>query len=99
MTDAWPPCLVCGKAIAGDRDDYPHGALIFTSYGNYGSRVYDAVHDPQLLAMVCDDCALARADRIAMRAKRVVRPAWEDKGTLAEDLAKPPPDLETPDDR
>ena len=41
----------------------PNDGLLFISYGNYGSTVYDPLDGGQeyLLVVICDECAVAQA--------------------------------------
>lgn len=44
------------------------GGLIFTAYGNYGSRVYDPVMSaPHLVIWICDECIVGQKDQVQMR--------------------------------
>jgi hypothetical protein len=64
-------CIRCGRALepssssarVNDEDVPPAGGLLFISYGNYGSTVYDPQGNGQeyLLVVLCDDCAVAQA--------------------------------------
>jgi len=57
-------CIRCGKTlppsvtIEGDDDEIPPSdGLLFISYGNYGSTVYDPMGNAQeyLLVVICDE--------------------------------------------
>ena len=59
-------CAKCGTAVEpcmtstqDDEEDIPPcDALLFLSYGNYGSRLFDSVMgDEYLLIIICDSCA------------------------------------------
>lgn len=71
-------CIRCGTAVepslgkpaeadddwAGWDDVPPADALLFTSYGNYGSTVYDPCDQraqEYLTIVLCDECAVAQA--------------------------------------
>jgi hypothetical protein len=41
--------------------EVPDGGMIFTSYGNYGSRLYDMEGDKFLRLVICDECVRAAA--------------------------------------
>lgn len=63
------PCFKCGKPtkpempLTGspfDSESPPSSALLFHSYGNYGSTVFDSVMGGEyLLIIICDECAVA----------------------------------------
>jgi hypothetical protein len=59
------PCLVCGKPSrpampGGGEASPPSDALLFLTYGNYGSTVFDSVlGEEYLLAVICDECVTA----------------------------------------
>ncbi len=56
------PCLKCGRETSPampspDTETPPADAMLFISYGNYGSRVFDSVlGNEYLLAVICDQC-------------------------------------------
>lgn len=62
-------CIRCGKGFTTDSppdwkdDGPPNDGLLFISYGNYGSTVYDPQGNGQeyLLVILCDECAVAQA--------------------------------------
>lgn len=68
-------CFKCDKPLArafadqGDEEHLePHHGLLFTAYGNYGSRVFDPIGSgPHLVIVVCDACVLDNADQVRMR--------------------------------
>jgi DNA-directed RNA polymerase subunit RPC12/RpoP len=56
-----PICVRCGKRLESvDPEDdslQPHGGVICTTGGNYGSRVLDVIYDPARIEFVlCDQC-------------------------------------------
>jgi hypothetical protein len=62
------PCLICGKvaepAFGPNRDSPPSDALLFISYGNYGSTVFDSVTGGEyLLTVICDRCITAAGEK------------------------------------
>lgn len=75
------PCFVCGKPLErvdGDLEMQPHGGIMCSTRGNYGSRVFDSMHT-KLRFLICDECFDARRDR----AKKIVpaplqRPTYAD---------------------
>lgn len=59
-------CVKCNVTVepslasAPDDDEAipPNDALLFLSYGNYGSRLFDPVDSSEyLLVVICDSCA------------------------------------------
>lgn len=67
------PCFGCGKELPPvwaeadvDYKNQPWGAVTFTTYGNYGSRVFDpaSYERSQLVINVCDECLLKNAERV-----------------------------------
>lgn len=69
-------CLGCGKAITLLHDDVetPSDAVVFRSYGGFGSTVWDSLYNDYLLVHVCDECLVARAACV-LRGARVERPS------------------------
>ena len=63
------PCMLCGKDLRNVWDDItqPSGGVQFTSYGNFGSRVFDPMNGEQLVIHFCDDCLIDRKDIILHR--------------------------------
>lgn len=80
-------CFRCDRRIEWELDaahhGLPHGAVIFTSHGNYGSRVFDQVHGEQALLVICDDCIETAGNYIQIRRKRQTID-YEDLGTYRE---------------
>ena len=62
-------CIRCGKRFTpsittvDDDEAPPNDGLLFISYGNYGSTVYDPMGNGQeyLLVVLCDECAVTQA--------------------------------------
>ncbi len=60
-------CVRCGKTLTPSgppgEETPPNDGLLFISYGNYGSTVYDPQGNGQeyLLVVLCDECAVAQA--------------------------------------
>jgi hypothetical protein len=61
-------CIRCCRTLepsvwGGGEDVPPADGLLFISYGNYGSTVYDPQGngDAYLLVVICDDCAVSQA--------------------------------------
>ncbi len=63
-------CLVCGKESTPVQGilEQPYGATLFTSYGHYGSTVYDppgwGARGRYLQIVICDDCLRQKHDQI-----------------------------------
>lgn len=72
------PCIRCGKVpepafprepeLSKGLTAQPYGATSFTSYGQYGSTVFDEMGREYLYVNVCDDCmkAASAEHRIAL---------------------------------
>lgn len=64
------PCFVCGKdleaAFSGIRQalEQPVDAVMFYTYGQYGSTVFDPQDNSQIQINICDVCLLAGKDRV-----------------------------------
>lgn len=63
------PCFICGKELesAFTHDDdqrQPYGATQFSTYGQYGSTVFDEIGRSQLLINICDEHLLANKERV-----------------------------------
>ena len=62
-------CIRCGRDFSTDlpadwgEDGPPNDGMLFISYGNYGSTVYDPQGNGQeyLLIVLCDECAVSQA--------------------------------------
>jgi hypothetical protein len=70
-------CFRCNKEIeiVHGHDDMPGHALVFTSHGNYGSRLFDSMH-AWLRIYICDDCVKANyaqveVGRVTKREKQI----------------------------
>ncbi len=67
-------CLACERPVEwSDHGYHPHGAVIFTSSGNYGSTTFDSMHAQAAIA-ICDDCMKRKGWAVVVR-KRVPNPA------------------------
>lgn len=81
-------CFRCGRhiewSLAGVGYELPHGGVIFTSHGNYGSRVFDQVYGEQALLLICDECIEMAGDYIQIRRKKHQAVEYEDLGTYRE---------------
>jgi hypothetical protein len=61
-------CIRCGKKFSTDsppdwgEEGPPNDGLLFLSYGNYGSTVFDAQDSNEyLIVVLCDECAVFQA--------------------------------------
>lgn len=53
-------CIRCNKTLVR-QNGFVYDAVIFTSPGNYGSKVYDPMNDQEgLMIYLCDTCLLDR---------------------------------------
>lgn len=63
------PCIVCSvqlEPIGNVAVHQPNDATIFRASGNYGSGVWDPMSGGVCLTInVCDECLVARHDRVA----------------------------------
>jgi hypothetical protein len=62
-------CFKCEKVLDNVFKDTPYRqpdrGLTFSAPGNYGSRVYDPVHQaPRLVVWICDDCVVKHKDLV-----------------------------------
>ena len=65
-------CIVCGKEL--ERDErYPngivYGGVFLKTTGAYGSTAYDAMMEPFIETVICDDCFRARKNMFACAEK------------------------------
>ena len=64
MSEHPVPCLCCGKPLenAFPKSVQPHGATAFTTFGHYGSGVFDPMTDDEKLQVsICDECLTTAA--------------------------------------
>lgn len=67
-----PPCFSCGKTLtpAFEAEELSSlqawDAVIFSSPGNYGSRVFDEMDGSRLLLNICDECLIKGAERTVL---------------------------------
>lgn len=53
------PCIKCGATLTRVTSDYegqPNDGIMCTSYGNYGSTVFDPMDGSYLAFNICDPC-------------------------------------------
>lgn len=81
-------CFRCDRRIEWELNaahhGLPHGAVIFTSHGNYGSRVFDQIHGEQALLLICDECIEDAGNYIQIRKKKRQPTEYHDLGTYRE---------------
>lgn len=61
-------CICCDKELSPvDKEAAPHqprGGIMCSSFGNFGSTVFDSIdHSEELLFLLCDDCLKKQAHR------------------------------------
>lgn len=71
------PCIVCGRELDNIAPgvNQPSDGLSFTTYGHYGSCLFDEIGAPPrryLTVTICDPCAYkaARSGRVALVRER-----------------------------
>lgn len=60
-------CLCCDKALNPVTDDAPYqpsNGVICDTQGNYGSTEFDACFGEKLVFFLCDDCLVAKKERM-----------------------------------
>jgi hypothetical protein len=81
------PSVSSAFSSPADETIPPNDALLFLSYGNYGSRMFDSADSSQyLLILICDNCAgelrdagnvmLVTKERPAVTRQRHVQEPW-----------------------
>lgn len=64
------PCFACGKPLEPVFDRFaketrqPADAVMFSSYGQYGSTAFDPQDNSQIQINICDPCLRGRKDRV-----------------------------------
>lgn len=63
------PCIVCRKPLesslpGSNSSMQPADAVWFSSYGQYGSTVFDPQDGSQIRINVCDACLIERQDLV-----------------------------------
>lgn len=55
-------CIICGKILesAFDNEIQPYGGTMFSTYGHYGSTVFDPMDGTQLILIICDPCLVEK---------------------------------------
>lgn len=83
------PCFVCGSELdeLDSRGNQPSGGVEFTTYGHYGTAVFDPMDGTQLAVNVCDRCLIEARSRgrvLHVRAvthREVAYEPWTDEET------------------
>lgn len=60
-------CLCCDKPlepVTTDAPYQPNDGVICDTSGNYGSTVFDAGFGERLVFFLCDDCLVAKKERV-----------------------------------
>lgn len=67
----FPPCFICGKHFEHiGSENQPSGGIEFTSYGHYGTTVFDPMDGTRAIINLCDRClkeGMGRGDVIYSR--------------------------------
>jgi len=83
MSERALSCIVCDKGLSNvfpDVENQPSGGVHFSSYGNYGSTVFDEVDGSYLEINICDDCMKRASEQgKVMSARRVTTSRVEDQ--------------------
>lgn len=71
------PCIICGAALeraAPEAEGQPSAGLMCTTYGQYGSTVFDPDDYSFLAFNICDPCMIERAalDRVMVTRSKVM---------------------------
>jgi hypothetical protein len=58
MTNTKVPCFVCGKELEdiGNNYNQPMGGTEFSTYGHYGSGVFDPMDGSEIIINICNEC-------------------------------------------
>lgn len=73
------PCIICGKALSRVHtyEAQPEDGVMCTTYGNYGSTVFDPMANGVHLSFnICDDCLVAAGKKGAVK-RSVIKPRPE----------------------
>lgn len=82
------PCIVCDRqlvnAVHGARNQ-PSEGVNFHTHGHYGSGVFDPMISTEAIEVnVCDQCLLAKADKVLFRREVIKREEHYEYMTFAE---------------
>lgn len=67
------PCIVCDKLLTNvfpdrlkedESQQQPKDGVVFISYGNYGSAVFDSFGIGYIELNICDSCLLAKGGNV-----------------------------------
>lgn len=77
------PCIICGKILLREMDDYelqPSDGVHCTTSGNYGSTKVDFMNGESLHFNICDRCIVAAGDQgrvaVTLQALPVMLDTW-----------------------
>lgn len=65
-------CIVCRKPLVNidDRGNQPSGGVEFTTYGHYGSAIFDPMDGSEIAINICDPClSAAKAEKFVLSVK------------------------------
>lgn len=69
-------CLICDRELDSIMEPShnheihtPYNGTIFTSYGHYGSTIFDEMGDTQLSLTICDPCIVEKIKNISISKK------------------------------
>lgn len=87
MTEWALNCVVCGKQLRNvfpdDVENQPNDGVVFTTSGNYGSRIFDSFNGNILELNLCDPCLVeAGAKGRVITTRRAVPVVFEDVGLV-----------------
>lgn len=82
MSQSTVPCIVCGKALENvfeDSENQPSEGCVFSSHGQFGSRVWDPMDGQYLEVNICDECLVKKANEGCVLQGRDRRPVIASK--------------------
>ena len=84
------PCFVCGAELVSlsDSSNHPSGGLEFTTYGHYGTTVFDPMDASELIINICDTCMTVGIDKL--RALHFQHGAYADRQVIYQRPRMPP---------
>ena len=63
MDNTLVPCFVCGKELENIGRNQPLEGTEFSTYGHYGSGVFDPMDGSELAINICNTCLLDGVNR------------------------------------
>jgi hypothetical protein len=83
-------CFKCEKELTSFQPNQPYDAVSFTSYGQYGSQVFDPMDHSFLEIHICDDCLTKAGDSgfvsIAQTTENLYVPVKYPNGNIVDTL-------------